>query len=113
MRGGIEELREAHIERDQKTDKRYNGDFPKTEEEWGALLLEWKDELVDIVLKYAGSKIGREDFDLAVSEKRYNDCWRILQSTWGSAPDNICIHENPGWNVLCDLCSEYGSWDNH
>lgn len=29
-----------------------------------------------------------------------------FQAAWGAAPDSPSIHENQGWGILCDLCSE-------
>lgn len=39
-------------------------------------------------------------------KQRDRDLPRILNAAWAAAPDQQSIHIIPGWNVLCDLCSE-------
>jgi uncharacterized protein YozE (UPF0346 family) len=105
MRGGIQDLREMQIIADSQTSKKYEG-FPKTKEEWIQVFETWWDpELLNLVKKYSDkhfvtiSKYLRE-------HKDYTAMINVLNTIWCKAPDGITIHSDPGWNVLCDLCSE-------
>lgn len=103
-RGGIQELREMQMIANTLTDKVYKG-YPKTKEEWiQTLEAWWKPELVDIINSNLPHLVSMSEISL--NKKDYIQIYLILNNVWCSAPDNIDIHAIPGWNVLCDLCSE-------
>lgn len=102
MRGGIQELREMQLIANSQTKKIYDG-YPKTKEEWIATLEKWWDELLCLIDKYKENIEAIKQFK---DKKDYVSVVNELNSAWVMAPDDIVIHSNPGWNVLCDLCSE-------
>lgn len=109
-RGGIDELFEMQEIRDRQTSKRYNGNYPKTMGEWKALAIEWRDELNQIISRY--TKYDNVDIDIYLNNNNLDIIYRLLSEAWFNAPDAVSIHSNPGWDVLCDLCSEYNSCED-
>ena len=111
MRGGIEELREAQLIANSKTEKVYSG-YPKTKEEWIKVLDTWWDpEIREIIYQYGQTELSLHSDEL-YKLKDYPALHRLFETVWSDAPDSIEIHENPGWGVLCDLCSESYLLDN-
>lgn len=79
---------------------------PTTKEEWIKTLDTWWDpELKDIINKYGQSEFLTEAIRL-YDAKEYPNLAGLLHVVWADAPDDSSIHLNPGWEVLCDLCSE-------
>lgn len=102
-RGGIKELREMQIIANSKTDKVYKG-YPTTKEEWIQTLEQWLEpELSDIISMYGGDS---KTIKSLIEQKDYVSIYTMLSRTWAAAPDDIGIHSDAGWDVLCDLCSE-------
>ena len=79
-------------------------DAPRNREEYFSLAERFQDELFDIITNFSG-RDNAEEFILFLNE-RSNSIASILHQAWSDAPDSPWIHSIPGWNVLCDLCSE-------
>lgn len=58
----------------------------------------------EIVEKFAPSQV--KDFDTALKNKDRRKMLRLLNDAWWNAPDRPEIHSIPGWDILCDLCSD-------
>ena len=83
---------------------------------WNGVEKYWP-QLLAIMAKYLPLD-GHEDLDkkvlveplyVAVERlKHYKDkeLVRYFNAAWRAAPDHPSIHQNYGWGVLCDLCSE-------
>lgn len=90
---------------------------PTTAEEYWLVAEKYLEELSQIVYKFYGKNYVTSDgrtADQAVIKailkanlrKGPESFVRILNNSWSEAPDSGEIHLIPGWNVLCDLCSE-------
>ena len=105
MARGIRELREMQEIAQSKTTKEYK-DYPKTKEDWIQVFETWWDpELLNIVKKYNDNHFVVIAKYLK-EQKDYLALSNVLHTTWCNAPDSITIHSDPGWDVLCDLCSD-------
>ena len=86
-------------------------DYPKTLEQWLGLAKAWRRSLTEIVSRYTwrGNRVNVsvKDFIAALDADNHEEIYNILICAWDLAPDSPTIHENIGWEVLCDLCSEY------
>ena len=103
-RGGIQELREMQEIANSQTEKIYSG-YPTTKQEWIDTLEKWwVPEIVNIINLYATSLVPAAQ--LCKMKNDYNQIYIILNKVWCYAPDCVSIHSSPGWDVLCDLCSE-------
>ena len=106
-RGDLGDLWDMYEIRNLQIDKRYHGNYPKTIEEWKSLATEWKDELNHIIARY--TSYDNTDIQVYLDNENLEEIYKLLSESWWNAPDSICIHSNPGWDALCDLCSEYSS----
>ena len=79
-------------------------DAPRNREEYFSLAERFQDELFDIITNFSG-RDNAEEFILFLNEQS-NSIASILHQAWSDAPDRPWIHSIPGWNALCDLCSE-------
>jgi hypothetical protein len=91
--------------------------YPKTKEEWWQMLDENWPDLLDILYRWIGMD-DRENVDGKITNearaveiermrKEHNPAIvRYLSAAWCNAPDVMGLHSIPGWNMLCDLCSE-------
>ena len=79
-------------------------DAPRNREEYFSLADQYRDELFDIITDFSG-RDNAEEFLLFLNE-RSNSIASIFHQAWSDAPDRPWIHSIPGWNALCDLCSE-------
>ena len=77
---------------------------PRNREEYFSLAEQYSDELFDIIVDFSG-RDNAEEFLLFLNE-RSNSIASIFHQAWSDAPDRPWIHSIPGWNALCDLCSE-------
>lgn len=97
-----------------------------TPDDWWKALEENMDYIKDILEKYLAASREKaevfgnfirkgwiqkgktiiEEFDYCFENKIWARCWLILQKAWSAAPDSPRIHQNPGWGMFCDLCSE-------
>lgn len=78
--------------------------YPKTKEEfWQIVNYHWED-LYDIMFRFLHKdELSRADY-LRLNMNR--EISRLFQHAWENAPDSKSIHSIPGWNILCNLCSE-------
>jgi len=95
----------------------YRNNYPKTKDEWWNLVYENWPDLLGILNLYVGMN-DNEDINGNITLcKRSEEVERMRHSkdvrlasyftrAWGNAPDKSFIHNIPGWNLLCDLCSE-------
>ena len=81
----------------------YQGNWPKTKDEWWTLVDEHWADLLSLMHRFIGPKLGDveklkadRDSDLVIS---FNDAWF-------KAPEVPGLSEISGWDLLCDLCSE-------
>jgi hypothetical protein len=79
----------------------------KTRTDWWIVLSNEWSNLQLIFAKFLTSK-GEEQAREAFVNRDETLMLSVLNNAWWNAPDNPSIHEIPGWNTLCDLCSE--SW---
>ena len=77
---------------------------PRNREEYFSLAEQYRDDLSDIIAEFSG-RDNAEKFLLFLNE-RSNSIASVLPRVWSDAPDRLWIHSIPGWDVLCDLCSE-------
>lgn len=98
--------------------------YPTTKEEWWKLVDENWSDIKCILMKYAPVgkyiTISEENNDVVLKNsdkplmvnivkmklERNPKLASIFQLTWASAPNNRHIHDNVGWSIFCDLCSE-------
>jgi len=97
----------------------YKGNYPKTEDEWWALVDEFWLQLLSLMNLWLGMS-DNEDIDGNITECQRSEEIAIMKQvrdprlanyfagTWYNAPDVPGLHEIPGWELLCDLCSEVG-----
>lgn len=78
----------------------------ENKEDWWKVLDDNLTELIFVIKKWNTLR-AVSDFSIAVKNKDNELCRKILQSTWDSAPEVPWLDKDPGWNVLCDLLSEY------
>ena len=78
--------------------------YPKNKTDWWHNVDETWEQLKDILNRFLG------DEDILQADKLKTDRDPQLAQTfskaWFAAPDNGSIYSIPGWNELCDLCSE-------
>lgn len=125
-------LREAlagRIDATQKRDRRAHPayHYPRTAAEYWSVVDEWWGELVSIMNTYlpmSGQKWKDGDvllnpatslpetlaqhIERARLQRNRDVLLTVFNAAWGLAPDHGSIHATPGWEVLCDLCSESG-----
>ena len=77
---------------------------PRNREEYFSLAEQYRDYLSDIIAEFSG-RDNAEKFLLFLNE-RSNSIASVLPRVWSDAPDRPWLHSIPGWDVLCDLCSE-------
>lgn len=56
------------------------------------------------------AQLKQEEMDKALQAKEDGDnsaVWTALQVTWGRLPDKPWVHQIPGFDALCDLCSDF------
>ena len=109
-RGSIDALFAMQEIRNAQTSKRYIGNYPKTMGEWKILAIQWRDELNQIISRY--TQYDNTDIGIYLNNNNLDAIYKLLSMAWGNAPDSVGIHSNPGWDVLCDLCSEYNSCED-
>lgn len=92
--------------------------YPKTKDEWWAVVNNYWDDLLLVVGKYVNlsefSGLKGEEFvtetllSTAIKAKRdkNTDLVMLFENAWSAAPDSGSIHGNAAWGILCDLCSE-------
>jgi hypothetical protein len=89
--------------------------YPRNAQEWWDVLQAWWPEIVAIwkqfipIYDYYLDKTTQTPLDevlLNMRRKRDPELEKYCHQAWLAAPDNGSIHAIPGWNVLCDLCSE-------
>ena len=100
--------------------------YPKTKKEWWELVNENWSVLLETLWKFLpmdGTEILKEDWNVVDTcldkdptrmaihiEALRNDRNPLLagyfQKAWSAAPDVPGLSEIPGWDILCDLCSE-------
>ena len=56
-------------------------------------------------------EINRQLLEKTKKEKDELFLLRCFEDAWWNAPDSPKIHDIPGWNNLCDLCSEKWVFD--
>ena len=101
----------------------YQGNYPKTAEEWWKLVDENWADLIGLMNMYIGMT-DQEDIngnltpgiqrsqEIAKMKTDKNPMLsRYLFGAWHNAPDNLSIHKIKGWSLLCDLLS--GEWVLH
>lgn len=103
--------------------------YPKSKDEWWKLADDWWPELVNIMTMFLPiNEIDmQEDEDhkpiiddlypmIYHIEKNKKEksakLFKYLQGAWETAPDDPSIHKIPGWDILCDLCSEVDVLEN-
>lgn len=77
--------------------------YPVTISDWWSLVdKNWPK------LKMLIAKFDPQDVVKAAEFKDYRSkhLASIFEETWHRAPDKPFLHTEPGWSVLCDLCSE-------
>jgi len=91
--------------------------YPKTKEQWWALVdLHWDDlyEICGMFLPLS-NRVNCWEMKTPTTmgenirearEKRWPDLEKYLNGAWWKSPDDPSIHSIPSWGVLCDLCSE-------
>lgn len=89
---------------------------PTNAEEYWQVVDQYWPLLLDIVLKFCSENnfspdskyFGKKLAVVLTSMKlnRNNELCNFFQEAWCNAPDNGYIHLIPGWEILCDLCSE-------
>ncbi len=89
---------------------------PTNAEEYWAVAAQFERELIKIITSFVGDKIRSlqdlidgNSIDMVIHDLITNKDKRaidLFNSAWAAAPDSGEIHLLPGWNVLCDLCSE-------
>jgi hypothetical protein len=78
--------------------------YPKTKEEyWNAVDAHWAD-IYNILVRFVPKEKLVEADHLRLTKD--SDIVHLFNDAWWNAPDSPSIHYIPGWNVLCDLCSE-------
>lgn len=119
--------------------ERYEGNYPKTADEWWLLCEQFADQLGRLVARYHPTGGRKHDLRImaaaaeALAErerKRIRDrspledapaalreaverrdaeaASRLLSETWWGIPENSEVRSEPGFFLLCDLCSESG-----
>lgn len=78
--------------------------YPTNKEEyWQLVDTHWED-LYDILFRFLDkNELSKADY---LRLNMDSEISRLFQHAWENAPDNKSIHFIPGWNVLCNLCSE-------
>ncbi len=102
----LEEQKEFHS-RVIANKKQYS--YPETKEQWWSLVDRFWPELFSIVVTYNPPSINGQKTPLYIGALKNNkdaELAEIFSQAWGRAPDDGYIHLIPGWDVLCDLCSE-------
>lgn len=89
---------------------------PTNAEEYWAVAAQFERELIEILTMYMSDRarsfqdqIYGKSVDMVIHDLIRNKDERfvgILDFAWAALPDSGEIHLLPGWNVLCDLCSE-------
>ena len=93
-----------------------NYSCPTTAEEYWLVAAQFERELIKIITAFLGDQvrsfqdlIDGKSVDMVISDLIKNKDKKLIElfnSAWAAAPDSGEIHLIPGWNVLCDLCSE-------
>jgi len=95
----------------------YQGNWPKNKKQWWNLVDENWPDLLGILNRFIGMTDHADINDNITQCQRSEEVARMKQeknprladyfsAAWYNAPDNPCIHDIPGWALLCDLCSE-------
>ena len=91
---------------------------PETKKQWWWLLSKHLSDIRHIPLRFSyvfdGPKACEKflgEFDRAIDSEDGHAVCRVLNEIWAMAPDRESTRSIPGWNVLCDLCSEEWSLD--
>jgi len=96
---------------------KYQGNYPKTKDEWWILVDQNWPDLLGILNRFIGmtdnedingniTECQRSEEIARMKQKRDSRLVRYFNGAWLNAPDIPEIHEIPGWSLLCDLCSE-------
>lgn len=92
---------------------------PSTEEEYWQVIDTYWVLILDIMLRFCepdALKTFPNSFAAVLTklkeEKNKELCSYIVEA-WCKSPDTGHIHLIPGWEILCDLCSENHLLDDH
>lgn len=96
------EIERTHVK---YADKLADYKYAQTAQQWWDILKDWWDEITAIWYKFIPDTPSPEIL-LAARKRRDPALVRFCHVAWMNAPDNGTIHAIPGWEVLCDLCSE-------
>jgi hypothetical protein len=79
---------------------------PNTQEKWWIL---FEDNIDNILACANKTNVDVTENDLVKWNEEEDDdaAYCILDKIWEAAPDDPVIHTWPGWNNICNLCSEY------
>ena len=80
-----------------------NYQYPKSAIEWWANVNTYWASLESLIRAWAPNLLADA---IECRESKNPDLVDVLQTVWNNAPDTPGLHDIPGWNVLCDLCSE-------
>lgn len=105
----IKQLPKMYKIRNNRTTKRFVVKPFQSSDDWLQLAKEWKDELEALMDQFIGNS---QAYSLAISDGHHEIAVDLLNRAWFNAPDAIELHSLPGWDVLCHLCSDYGTWEN-
>lgn len=79
-------------------------EYPKTTEEYWNIVDTYWDKLYNILVRFLPKeKLAQADHLRLVKDPQLIS---LFNDSWWNAPDSLSIHSIPGWEVLCDLCSE-------
>jgi len=95
----------------------YKGNWPKTKDEWWALVDEHWADLLSRMHRFIGmndfenidGKITQDPRAVEIEKMKADRDSRLvsyLNGVWLNAPDVAGLSEITGWGLLCDLCSE-------
>jgi predicted N-acyltransferase len=78
--------------------------YPKTKEEYWLLVDAHWEDLYNILFSFLDKNELSKADNLRLTKN--SDLSFLFQHAWENAPDSKSIHYIPGWNILCNLCSE-------
>lgn len=80
--------------------------YAKTREEWWFLLNRYWTNLSRLAETY----LTRKELDIlerAIKNESAEVAWLQLQKTWDRLPNRGWVRQIPGFDILCDLCSDF------
>lgn len=72
-------------------------------DDWWFLLKKYKKEIQELVDRFYPKDC---EIDIFIESEDNETMLEILNETWTRAPDLLEVSTIPGWDELCDLCSE-------